>query len=184
MFMKSRVAIVAAGLAIPTVLSPLGACVPEDPGSVNAGSGGGNGGGGNAGNGTGASGTGGAGGMGPANCNAGGVTGSVSPLANYETMRTIVGTCSGSGCHNEGQSPRVVDDATLYATLTTYVVTTCGNRVLVKPCHPDDSAFYLAQRGMCGALLPQMPLGCVDDCTPENYLEGIREWIAKGALKQ
>jgi hypothetical protein len=26
-----------------------------------------------------------------------------------------------------------------------------------------------------------MPLGCVDNCTPADYLEGVRQWIANGA---
>lgn len=77
----------------------------------------------------------------------------------------------------------MVDDASLYTTLTTFVSPMCGNRVLVKPCAPDESAFYLAQRGQCGTL-DKMPKGCVDLCTPDNYLEGVRQWIANGAPKE
>jgi len=91
--------------------------------------------------------------------------------------------CGGSGCHNEGTSPNLVgiSDANLYTLLKTYVSVFCGNRVLVKPGSPNESAFYLAQTGQCGDALPQMPLGCVDDCTPADYLEGVRQWIANGA---
>jgi len=26
-----------------------------------------------------------------------------------------------------------------------------------------------------------MPFGCMDQCTPPDYLEGIRQWILNGA---
>jgi hypothetical protein len=29
-----------------------------------------------------------------------------------------------------------------------------------------------------------MPKGCVDNCTPPDYLDGIKQWIAAGAPKQ
>jgi hypothetical protein len=128
----------------------------------------------------GAGGTGGTGGTGSASCSAGGAGGS-SDKADYATMRLVVTTCGGPGCHNDSTQPTLVDDANLYATLTTYKSALCGGRVLVKRCAPEESAFYLAQKGECGAGLPQMPLGCVDLCTPPDYLEGIRQWIAKGA---
>ena len=60
-------------------------------------------------------------------------------------MKTVIGFyCGGAGCHNEGQPPNYFpdDDATLYRTLTEYKVTKCGGRVLVKPCAPEESAFY------------------------------------------
>ena len=107
-----------------------------------------------------------------------------SSLANFATIHDIVFTlCGGSGCHQPGDTPpaMLVDDAKLHATLTSFVSQLCGNRVLVKPGSPQDSAFYLAQAGECGPSLPQMPLGCVDNCTPPNYLEGVRQWIANGA---
>lgn len=124
----------------------------------------------------------------------GGVTGSggangfggapTSPLATFTTMREIVNvTCGGGGCHNDETKPMLVDDATLYTTLTTYKAAKCGNRVLVKPGAPAESAFYLAQAAMCGATLARMPSGCVDNCTPPDYLEGIRQWIVAGAPK-
>ena len=55
--------------------------------------------------------------------------------------------------------------------------------MLVKPCAPEESAFYLAQMGQCGDLA-QMPFGCdpkYDNCTPAEKLEGLRQWIANGA---
>ena len=53
--------------------------------------------------------------------------------------------------------------------------------MLVKPCAPEESAFYVAQKGTCGDV-PQMPFGCLpefDNCTPADKLEGIRQWIAQ-----
>jgi hypothetical protein len=61
----------------------------------------------------------------------------------------------------------------------------CGQRLLVKPCAPEESAFYLAQAGLCPDV-PQMPFGCTpayDNCTPADKLEGVRQWILKGARK-
>ena len=53
--------------------------------------------------------------------------------------------------------------------------------MLVRPGSPEESSFLLVQRGgACGAL-DQMPFGCVDTCTPPDYLEAVRQWIANGA---
>jgi hypothetical protein len=111
-------------------------------------------------------------------------SGGGSPYANFAAIRDIVSfKCGGSGCHGE-REPRLVDDAKLYSTLTTYVSQRCGNRLLVKPGSPQESAFYLAQNALCGPTLEKMPLGCVDNCTPSDYLEGVRQWIANGASQQ
>jgi hypothetical protein len=157
-----------------TVVAPLGACMSSGDGA--GGTGGTSGGtGGHAGG----AGTGGAG---PANCGAGGSAGG-SDLANYATMMFIVSaSCGGPGCHNDTQTPKLFE-GDLYTTLTTYKAAKCGNRFLVNPCSPNDSAFYLAQMGQCAGL-DRMPKGCVDNCTPDNYLEGIRQWIANGAPRQ
>jgi hypothetical protein len=176
--MKNRISICAATFIGLAVLAPLGGCMSSELGTGTGGTSGG-GSSGNAGSG-GHAGGGGA----PVNCSAGGSTGGSSALANWDTMRMIVQQqCGGPGCHNDTQTPHFVDDANLYATLTTYVSTMCGNRVMVKPCFPEESAFYLAQRGECGTL-EKMPKGCSDLCTPDSYLEGIRQWIANGAPKQ
>ena len=103
-------------------------------------------------------------------------------------MKTVVGFyCGGSGCHNNGQTPDLFpsDDATLYNTLTTYKVAKCGGRVLVKPCAPEDSAFYRAQSDPTTCeMLPQMPFGCGGgNCTQPDDLEIVRQWIAAGAPK-
>jgi len=115
-------------------------------------------------------------------------------LATWANLRDVVdNTCFGSDCHVQGDrqpyllalSAAPLSDADLYAKLTTYKAAMCGNRVLVKPGAPDDSAFYLAQAGKCDGL-PQMPFGCVpayDNCTPMDKLEGIRAWIAAGATR-
>lgn len=116
-----------------------------------------------------------------------GAGGASSQYANFATVAQIVQVqCGGSGCHNGDTSPTMngLSDADLYKTLTTYVSALCGKCVLVKPGSPDQSAFYLAQMGLCGNSLSQMPLGCVDNCTPPDYLDGIRQWIANGASQQ
>jgi hypothetical protein len=156
-------------------------------GSGGSGSGGTAGGSGSGGARTGGMG-GGGGGMGGAGTGgAAGTGGSSSELANFATVREIVSvTCGGSDCHQPGGTPPalLVDDAKLFSTLTTFVSKKCGNRVLVKKGSPQDSAFYLAQAGLCGDSLPRMPLGCVDRCTPTDYLEGIRQWIVNGAPQE
>jgi hypothetical protein len=117
-----------------------------------------------------------------ANDASGADSGGGSPYANFAAIRDIVTfKCGGAGCHSGEREPRLVDEAKLYTTLTTYVAQRCGNRLLVKPGAPEESAFYLAQHALCGTNLPQMPLGCVDNCTPPDYLEGVRQWIANGA---
>ena len=159
-------------------LGTLGACL-ADPGVGPSGAGG-------------SSGTTGAGGTGMVSC--GGAPGT-SDLATWANVRSIfegdpVGGCYGADCHRQGErepimlgSSAPLSDAALYDKLTTYKTTKCGNRVLVKPCAPEQSSFYLAQTGMCGDL-PQMPFGCLpefDNCTAADKLEGLRLWIARGA---
>jgi len=125
----------------------------------------------------------------------GGASGT-SPLATWANVRDVVdNTCFGSDCHTQGdRKPTLLglnsvplSDADLYSTLTTYKTTECGQRQLVKPCAPDESAFVIAQAGTnCGGGVPQMPFGCspaYDNCTPADKLEGIRQWIANGAPK-
>jgi hypothetical protein len=161
------------------LLAPLGACLPS-AGEV-TGAGGSSGGG--------AGGTG-----GPITC-AGGSPGT-SDKANWTTVRDVVDiTCTGADCHATGdREPYMIgltgplSDADLYNKLTTYKAAKCGDRVMVKPCAPEESAFYRAQAGMCegtaGVALAYMPFGCMpiyDNCTAADLLEGIRQWIAKGA---
>jgi hypothetical protein len=138
----------------------------------------------------------------PINC--GGAAGT-SALANWAAVRSIVdGTtggqvsCQGADCHTTGdRQPYMIgltgplSDDDLYTTLTTFVAPRCGNRVMVKPCDPDGSAFWRAQAGMCEGLppmvpLPRMPFGCrpeYDQCTSPDQLDGIRQWIATGASR-
>jgi hypothetical protein len=127
----------------------------------------------------------------------GGASGT-STLATWANVRDIIepavplGGCYGADCHREGEREPILleasgttrlSDAALYQKLMTYRTVKCGGRVLVKPCAPEDSSFYLAQTNACGDLL-QMPFGCVpayDNCTPADKLEGLRQWIANGA---
>ncbi len=111
-----------------------------------------------------------------------GSAGSSSPYANFATAAEIAAVkCGGAGCHGGETPPYLLDPATLYATLTTFVSEHCGMRKLVVPGAPEQSAFYLAQAGLCVPTLARMPLGCVDTCVPDDYVEGVRQWIAAGA---
>jgi hypothetical protein len=111
-----------------------------------------------------------------------------SSLATFTDIKTVIGFyCGGAGCHNNGQTPNFFadSDTALYTTLTTYKVAKCGGRVLVKPCAPEDSAFYRAQSDPTKCeMLPQMPFGCVGgSCVQPDDLEMVRQWIAAGAPK-
>jgi hypothetical protein len=115
-------------------------------------------------------------------------TGGSAGSATWTDVKTVVGFyCGGTGCHNNGQMPNLFPDTdtALYTTLMTYKVTKCGGRVLVKPCAPDDSAFYRAQSDPTKCeMLPQMPFGCGGgNCTQPDDLEIVRQWIAAGAPK-
>lgn len=163
-------------------LGTAGACLPEsDDVNMSAGGTGGRSAGGTGG---------GSGGSGTGSC--GGVSGT-SDLATWANLRDVIENgCYGADCHREGEREPVLlgvsgalSDGPLYEKLTNYKTEKCGKRVLVKPCAPNDSAFYLAQTGMCGDV-PQMPFGCLpefENCTPADKLEGIRQWIANGARR-
>ena len=115
-------------------------------------------------------------------------TGGSSGVATFSDVKTVVGFyCGGTDCHNSGRMPNLFpdNDTALYTTLTTYKVTKCGGRVLVKPCAPEDSAFYRAQNDPTTCeMLPQMPFGCVTgSCVQPDDLAIVRQWIAAGAPK-
>jgi hypothetical protein len=172
--------------SIPTALAALGtigACLPAPDNITGAAGSSGN---------PGAGGNSGSAGTGVTSC--GGASGT-SPLATWANIREIIevgqpGGCYGSDCHRQGEREPILlassgqlSDAALYDKLTTYKTVTCGQRVLVKPCAPEESAFYVAQMGTCGDL-PQMPFGCLpefENCTAPDKLEGLRQWIASGA---
>jgi hypothetical protein len=177
--MKTRVSLlVRSGFVLaslfPVVACLIGACATSEPMS--------------------STGAGGSAGSAPVSC---GGSGGTSEKATWANVRDIlapqepIGGCFGSDCHTQGdREPYLfglesapLSDADLYRKLTTYKTTLCGQRMLVKPCAPEESAFYLAQMGQCGDLA-QMPFGCdpkYDNCTPADKLEGLRQWIAKGA---
>ena len=167
------------------LLAALGGCAPA--GELPTGAGGTGGGGGS---------MGGMGGM--VSCGGAPAT---SAKANWAGVREVVDlTCQGSDCHTQGDREPILfgiagplSDSDLYTKLTTYKAARCADRMLVKPCDPDQSAFYLAQAGLCegggggDGPLPYMPFGCdpkYENCTSAELLEGIRQWIAKGAPRQ
>jgi len=124
-----------------------------------------------------------------------------SDKANWAGVREVVDlTCQGADCHAQGDREPILfgltgplSDADLYTKLTTFKSARCMDRMMVKPCAPTESAFYLAQAGLCegggggDGPLPYMPFGCMpiyDNCTAAPLLEGIKQWIAKGAPRQ
>lgn len=132
--------------------------------------------------GSGTTGAAGSGGM-VASCTPTGGTGAPStavPGPNFQTVRDIATRCAGVICHSGTMNPMIQDTPNLYQTLTTYQAGLCSGFKLIEPCKPEESAFYLAQRGEC-ANIPRMPLECVDNCTPTEDLEALRQWIANGA---
>jgi hypothetical protein len=168
----SSLSVLARTFALLVVLGGHGACAGDLDLASNAGQGGSSG----------QSGT-----AGGASC-ASGATGGGSSVATFGDIKTVIGFyCGGAGCHNNGQTPNFFadSDTALYTTLTTYKVAKCGGRVLVKPCAPEDSAFYRAQSDPTKCeMLPQMPFGCVGgSCVQPDDLEMVRQWIAAGAPK-
>lgn len=168
--------------SIVVLLAALGACVPTASLQDAGGTGGG-----------GAAGTG-----GMVACGGAPAT---SDKANWAGVREVVDlTCQGADCHAQGDREPILfgltgplSDADLYTKLTTFKSARCMGRMMVKPCAPTESAFYLAQAGLCegggggDGPLPYMPFGCMpiyDNCTAAPLLEGIKQWIAKGAPRQ
>lgn len=178
------------------IAASLTGCLPGggtlDQTDGGAGSGGGSGGS------AGGSGGSGSGGTGSSAC--GGSSGT-SPNANFAFVKTLISnTCAGADCHEQGGNyqPYLIgmsgpfSDAELHMKLTTLTSQKCGGRVLVKPCEPDASAFYLVQKpgDACGTGAFRMPFACIDSpdaltrCTLADELEAIRQWIANGATMQ
>lgn len=181
--MNTRSSILSGTFVFLVLLAPFAAgfagCLPSG-GTLGGVDGGAGSGGGNAGTGGGSGGGGGS----PAAC--GGSSGTVTWAGVRDLVQTL---CAGADCHENGnRQPFMigVDEQTLYATLTSHKVTKCGDRVLIKPCAPEESSFYLSQleTGGCGPTLPRMPFGCVDLCTTTDELEMFRQWILNGAPMQ
>lgn len=104
---------------------------------------------------------------------------------DFETVAAFVNfNCE--TCHvgpvGDSHDPDLRNDQNqLYATLTTYTVPRCGNKPLIDPGNPDNSALIAAiTGGQCGEL-PQMPYGCGEFCEVPNEIPALRQWIADGA---
>jgi hypothetical protein len=166
--MTRHASLVAAVAAVVTMFVAAGACSSEPAPMTGAGGT------------TGAAG----GGGGTASCTPTGGTGSPGtaiPGPNFATVRNIAASrCGVPGCHVGAMQPPLQDTPDFYATLTSYRSSSCSGFRLVEPCKPEESAFYLAQMGQCPNI-PRMPLECTDNCTPADWLEHVRNWIANGA---
>ncbi|WP_437981465.1 hypothetical protein [Sorangium sp. So ce117] len=144
----------------------------------------------------------GSGGQGSGGDGAGGATASSSTSAatggggsavdpTFETVRAVVAQtgCSDASCHNGEAEPRLLDDDTLYATLTTHISEACGDIPLVTPGAPEQSALVKILKGPCGDIA-RMPNGCVGEpgpeytCLPQAYIDAIEQWVADGAQQQ
>lgn len=89
-----------------------------------------------------------------------------------------------------GDKPYVFteNDETIYQQLLDTAIERCGNRKLLAPGDPDNSALYLVLNGTCGGV-GKMPLGCYEDefynyCTDSADRERLRLWIAAGAPQE
>ena len=118
--------------------------------------------------------------------NAGGAPGSAgaSARASFASVREMVDlVCGNASCHGGEHELFMRDDEKLYATLTSHVSVGCGNRVLVKAGSPEESPFWLVLNDQCGTV-PRMPNGCIPaegTCIPQDYVDGVRQWIQDGA---
>jgi hypothetical protein len=119
--------------------------------------------------------------------------------ANFDTLKLVLGggggimPCAAAPCHGVGGMappgrPLALppnDDRQLYANLTSYVSTACGNTKLVVPGKPAQSALLSILKGPCG-MTPRMPYGCsvqAGDCIPDEYIAAVAQWIANGAAQ-
>lgn len=108
--------------------------------------------------------------------------------ASFATVRQVVvqAHCADASCHNGEVKPRLQDDATLHATLTSHISEACGNIPVVTPGNPQQSALIKLLKGPCGEL-PRMPNGCVSEpveeytCLPPDYIDALERWVAAGA---
>ncbi|HEY3498722.1 MAG TPA: hypothetical protein VGK73_28720 [Polyangiaceae bacterium] len=91
--------------------------------------------------------------------------------------------CGLPKCHGgapDGPDLIFVDRSTLYNILTTRKVMPCGDRLIVSPGKPEESAILMLPNWECTDFV--MPQGCIEDpCLPEADLATIRAWIAAGA---
>ncbi|WP_437544686.1 hypothetical protein WME97_36505 [Sorangium sp. So ce367] len=187
--MKLRLSNFAAA-AILTLLSALSGCSDDgSTGSSEAGTTTTSNASGSGGQGSGGDGAGGATASSSTSAGTGGGGSAVEPT--FETVRAVVAQtgCSDASCHNGEAEPRLLDDETLYATLTTHISEACGDIPLVTPGEPEQSALVKILKGPCGDIA-RMPNGCVSEpgpeytCLPQAYIEAIEQWVADGAQQQ
>ena len=120
---------------------------------------------------------------------AGGAAGSGSGTATFAAVASIMSQeCGKPLCHG-GAAPaqmlNFTNMTTLYATLTSKVVTECKGEKLVVPGDPTNSALLKLPTWECSDPMGGpfvMPQGCIDDvCLPDAELATLRAWIAAGA---
>jgi hypothetical protein len=157
------------------------------------GSGGGAGGfsggaGGVAGGGAGGGGAGGLGGTGgtDAGGSAGGGAGGSGPTLAFSEVAPVVNqSCGRMGCHGTGFGAKMptltsANLQTLYQNLTSTMVPECGNKPLVSPGNPANSAILSLVKRECGDFF--MPADCMNTpCLPQATIDTLTDWIQGGA---
>lgn len=106
-------------------------------------------------------------------------------------------SCASADCHSGGHDHsavplRLVEDADLYAELTTHISVKCGNLKVVEPGVPANSALLKVLKEGCAdvtppeAPIPRMPYDCVQNefentCVADEHIVTIEQWILDGA---
>jgi hypothetical protein len=106
----------------------------------------------------------------------------------FTTVSSLLNTtCGVSTCHGTGVGAHMptltnTNPQTLHTNLTTFMVPECGNKPLVDPGDPTNSAIISLVNKDCGQLF--MPASCspqMDPCIPQADIDTLTDWIEGGA---
>jgi hypothetical protein len=106
-------------------------------------------------------------------------------VAFAEVSGMVNTTCGKSGCHAAGPLAKMplltsANAQTLYQNLTNTMVQECGNKPLVDPGDPANSAILALVQQDCGEFF--MPADCTSDpCIPQANIDKLSAWIQGGA---
>lgn len=94
-------------------------------------------------------------------------------------------SCGKMGCHGTGFGAKMptltnANPQTLYQNLTNTMVQECGNKPLVSPGNPANSAVLALVKRECGDFF--MPADCMNTpCLPQASIDTLTAWIQGGA---
>ena len=94
-------------------------------------------------------------------------------------------TCAKAGCHGTGFGAKMptltnTNPQTQYQNLTNTMVQECGNKPLVDPGDPANSAILALVQQDCGEFI--MPADCDSDpCIPQANIDTLTAWIQGNA---